>query len=71
MKKKGKAERDPNKPKKLQTAFFYYMSLRREQEKANSGTVGMNELAKRAGEEWKAMSEEEKNKYRQAVDQIN
>lgn len=51
VKKKEKKVKDPNKPKKL-------MSLKREQLKSEGPmATGMNDLAKKCGEEWASMSE--------------
>ncbi|GAV63553.1 HMG_box domain-containing protein [Cephalotus follicularis] len=58
--KKTKKEKDPLKPKHPMPAFFLYLNERRAALAENKNVI---EVAKIAGEEWKNMTEKEKEPY--------
>lgn len=62
-KKKEKKVVDPNAPKKPQTAFFVFIAEFRVQLKEEGSTMKPAEVAKVAGEKWKALTAEEKEPY--------
>jgi len=74
--KKGakKRKKDPNAPKRPQTAFFVFSTKHREAVKKELGEgVRVGDIAKRLGEKWKELADEDKTEYneeaaRQKVD---
>ncbi|CAI2369101.1 unnamed protein product [Moneuplotes crassus] len=63
--KKSKADKDPNAPKKPLTAFMLYTNKRRsEVMKANPG-MKITEISTIIGKEWKELTEEEKNIWKE------
>lgn len=62
-KKKRKKVKDPNAPKRNQTAFFLWQSDNRSKIKQPGDTVA--DTAVRAGAMWKSMGEDEKRPYEQ------
>nr|XP_043608384.1 high mobility group B protein 7 isoform X2 [Erigeron canadensis] len=64
VKKAGKKERDPTKPKRPPTAFFLFMDdFRKTFKEANPDNKKVAVVAKEGGEKWKAMTDEEKKVY--------
>jgi len=66
--KKGKEKRrkrtkDPNAPKRPQTAFFLFMNDRRAALKQERPDIGFGDVAKILSEEWKKASKAVKDKY--------
>ncbi|MFS7994077.1 putative chromatin remodeling & transcriptional activation HMG family [Helianthus anomalus] len=62
--KKGKAAKDPNKPKRPASAFFVFMEEFRKQFKAeNPDNKSVAAVGKAGGVKWKAMSTSEKAPY--------
>uniref|UniRef100_A0A914H0T7 FACT complex subunit SSRP1 n=1 Tax=Globodera rostochiensis TaxID=31243 RepID=A0A914H0T7_GLORO len=61
--KKGEKKKDPNAPKRNQSAFFLWQSENRPQIKKPGDSVV--DTAARAGQMWKAMSADEKQPYEQ------
>lgn len=61
--KKEKKKKDPNAPKKGMSAYFFFMNENREKIKTENPGIAFTEIAKVAGEKWKAVSAEEKAKY--------
>ncbi|KAH9296826.1 hypothetical protein KI387_028508 [Taxus chinensis] len=60
----AKAKKDPNQPKRPQTAFFVFLEEFRKTFKAENPNVkGVTAVGKACGEKWKAMSEKEKAPY--------
>lgn len=57
--------KDPNAPKKPITSFIYYNKHKiDEYKKKNPGQkINVPSLGKQSGEEWKSMSDHEKDKY--------
>ncbi|KAI4977373.1 hypothetical protein ZWY2020_057285 [Hordeum vulgare] len=59
--KKGKAGKDPNKPKRAPSAFFVFMGeFREEFKQKNPKNKSVAAVGKAAGERWKSLSESEK-----------
>ncbi|RKP28081.1 high mobility group box domain-containing protein, partial [Syncephalis pseudoplumigaleata] len=54
--------RDPARPKRPMSAFFHYLTGRREELRRNSD-IALTEVAKQVAEEWKGLSEAEKKPY--------
>merc|ERR1719326_2640205 len=66
--KKGKKEKDPNKPKRATTAYFYFLGdaraeIVRVDLKGDKSKVA--EVTKIAGAKWKALDAKSKEKYEQ------
>ncbi|XAR58058.1 hypothetical protein NMG60_11026415 [Bertholletia excelsa] len=62
--KKGKAAKDPNKPKRPASAFFVFMEEFRKQYKAkHPNNKSVAAVGKAGGDKWKSMSEAEKAPY--------
>ncbi|OMO98224.1 hypothetical protein CCACVL1_04291 [Corchorus capsularis] len=62
--KKLKKGKDPNGPKRPQTAFFLFMDdFRKAFKEANPDAKGVTQVTKEGGEKWKSMSDEEKKPY--------
>jgi len=61
--KRSKRAKDPNAPKKPQTAYFIFSSERRPQLKTLHPEKKITELAKLLGDEWKEKDESEKKTY--------
>ncbi|XGW15985.1 hypothetical protein V3C99_001443 [Haemonchus contortus] len=57
-KKREKKEKDPNAPKRAQSAYFHWLNENRAKIKKDGDSVA--DVAKRAGEMWKAMDAESK-----------
>ncbi|KAH7441133.1 hypothetical protein KP509_03G026600 [Ceratopteris richardii] len=59
--KKSARVRDANEPKRPPTAFFLFLEdYRKKFKDENPDSKGVSEVARSAGEKWKAMSEEDK-----------
>ena len=68
--KKRKVKKDPNAPKRPQTAFFLFSAEFRAEVRANlpEGVTGIGEVAKELGRRWGELGEVEKSGYqRQAA----
>jgi len=61
--KKSKAQKDPNAPKKPQTAFFLFMADNRSRVKREDPDLAHTEVAKQLGQEWQNLDSNEKSKY--------
>merc|ERR1719456_263890 len=64
-KKFRKCPKDKHAPKKALSAYFMFLADKRETMKAEYPTLKITELGKKAGELWKALTEEEKAVYKQ------
>nr|KYP47789.1 HMG1/2-like protein [Cajanus cajan] len=61
---KGKAAKDPNKPKRPPSAFFVFMEeFRKQFNKENPDNKAVSAVGKAAGAKWKSMSDAEKAPY--------
>merc|ERR1711939_613810 len=63
-KKFSKCPKDKNAPKKALSAYFIFLADKRESMKARFPELKITQLGKKAGELWKALSEEEKEVYK-------
>jgi len=63
-KKKEKKAKDPNAPKKPQTAFFVYLREQRQVVKDKNPTMKPKELVSELGRLWKEMSDEDKKEFK-------
>ncbi|KAL1566668.1 HMG1/2-like protein [Salvia divinorum] len=62
--KKGKAAKDPNKPKRPASAFFVFMEdFRKTYKEKHPNNKSVSAVGKAGGEKWKSMSEAEKAPY--------
>jgi len=61
--KRSKKQKDPNAPKRNQTAFFLFMNDRRAPLKAERPDIAFGDVAKILAEEWKKASKAIKDKY--------
>lgn len=62
-KKRGKKNKDPNKPKRNQSAFFLYSNANRARIKEENPNIAFGAVAKLLSAEFKALSDEERAKY--------
>ncbi|XP_042377796.1 DNA-binding protein MNB1B-like [Zingiber officinale] len=62
--RKSKADKDPNKPKRPQSAFFVFMEeFRKIFKEKNPNNKSVAAVGKAGGDKWKSLSEEEKAPY--------
>ncbi|XP_042029795.1 HMG1/2-like protein [Salvia splendens] len=62
--KKGKAAKDPNKPKRPASAFFVFMEdFRKTYKEKHPNKKSVSAVGKAGGEKWKSMTEAEKAPY--------
>ena len=59
-----KAERDPNKPKKPPTAYFLWLAENRNAIKEENPGIKITEIAKKAGELWRALETSDKQVWK-------
>lgn len=64
--KKRKKDKDPNAPKKPLTAYFAWMNENRQRIKDENSGATIGEVAKIAGEEWRALDAGTKSKFEKA-----
>ncbi|CAL1528533.1 unnamed protein product [Lymnaea stagnalis] len=76
---KGK-DKDPNRPKRPQSAYFIWLNEHREQIKEENPGISVTDLSKRAGEMWKEVTDktewdekakEAKAEYQKAMEEYN
>lgn len=63
VKKPIKKKKDPNAPKKPLSAFVLFSADRRVEIKKENPEITFVEMSKKLGEDWKAISSKEKEKY--------
>uniref|UniRef100_A0A6B2LIQ4 HMG box domain-containing protein n=1 Tax=Arcella intermedia TaxID=1963864 RepID=A0A6B2LIQ4_9EUKA len=69
-KKRAKKEKDPNAPKPAANAYMLFQKERRAEIKSqNPNLKAVTEIAKKLGEMWRGMTEEEKKKYTKQAEQ--
>lgn len=56
-KKKSKSKKDPNAPKRPQSAYFLWFNANREEMKKENPEMGITDLSRRAGELWKQVED--------------
>ncbi|GFZ09457.1 HMG1/2-like protein [Actinidia chinensis var. chinensis] len=62
--KKGKAVKDPNKPKRPASAFFVFMEeFRKQYKEKHPNNKSVAAVGKAGGDKWKSLSEAEKAPY--------
>lgn len=64
--KKGRREKkakDPNAPKRAMTPYLFYSQERRPGAKSENPGMNTRDLSRKMGEEWNAMSEDQKRSY--------
>jgi len=61
--KKKKQKKDPNAPKRPANPYMFYQKDIREQVKSEFPTLKMADLAKKIGERWNGLSQEQKQPY--------
>lgn len=66
--KAGKVEKDPEKPKRAQTAYSIFFTDKVEEKKPTGQKIP--EIAKEAGKLWKEMSEEQKKPYEERAKEM-
>ncbi|KAI8982413.1 high mobility group box domain-containing protein [Mycotypha africana] len=62
-KKKRRAKKDPNAPKRGLSAYMFFSQEKRAEVKAENPEASFGQIGKILGEKWKAMSDEEKKPY--------
>lgn len=65
---KGKAKKDPNAPKRGQSAYFYFMNEIRPKVKEETPDISFTDIGKVIGEKWKVISADEKARYEAMAD---
>jgi hypothetical protein len=64
-----KAKKDKNAPKRAISAFFFYQKTRREPLKTEQKELSNKELISKMSEEWKNLSEEQRQPYHRMAEQ--
>lgn len=64
-----KRERDPNKPKRALSAFFYYAKDERPNVRSINPDFSVGEVAKELGRKWNELSESEKAPYEKSAEE--
>merc|ERR1711990_830058 len=68
-KKAAKRKKDPNAPKRPQTAFFVFSAKHREEVKGELGDgARVGDIAKELGRRWKDLTDEDKIEYSQEAE---
>lgn len=65
----AKKERDPNKPKRALSAFFYYAKDERGAVRASNPDFSVGEVAKELGRQWNELTEEMKSPYEKSAEE--
>lgn len=69
MRKRKRAKKDPNAPKRALSAFFFFSQLKRQSITAEHNDWKVGQVAQELGRMWKALTEEEKKVYeKMAID---
>merc|ERR1711970_791950 len=63
----AKKEKDPNKPKRALSAFFYYANEERPKVRAANPDFSVGEVAKELGRQWGELTEDEKAKHEESA----
>ena len=66
-KKKGKAKKDPNKPKRAKNPFMFYSSAKRAELKVANPEAKPTDIAKMLGATWADLDEDDKKEYLDAA----
>lgn len=65
----AKKERDPNKPKRALSAFFYYAKDERATVRASNPDFSVGEVAKELGRQWNELTEATKQPYEKSAEE--
>lgn len=65
----ARKERDPNKPKRALSAFFYYAKDERAKVRAINPDFSVGEVAKELGRQWNELTEEQKSPYEKSAEE--
>lgn len=65
----SKKERDPNKPKRALSAFFYYAKDERPNVRSINPDFSVGEVAKELGRKWNELTEEQKSPYEKSAEE--
>jgi len=65
----SKKERDPNKPKRALSAFFYYAKDERPNVRSINPDFSVGEVAKELGRKWNELTEQEKSPYEKSAEE--
>jgi len=63
----SKKAKDPNMPKRNKSAYFFFCDEKRPEMKAKYPDYKVTELAKKLGEAWKALDEDDKKEYNESA----
>merc|ERR1719195_1177710 len=66
--KKGKFAKDPNAPKKAQTAYFAFLADKRETVKKENPDISHKDVLKKLGELWNGLTISEKAPYEKTAE---
>lgn len=66
--KKGKFAKDPNAPKKPQTAYFAFLADKREHVKAQNPSISHKDVLRKLGELWNALTPAQKGPYEKTAE---
>jgi len=64
-----KKDRDPNKPKRALSAFFYYAKDERPNVRSINPDFSVGEVAKELGRKWNELTEEQKSPYEKSAEE--
>jgi len=65
----SKKEKDPNKPKRALSAFFYYANEERPKVRASNPDFSVGEVAKELGRQWNELSATEKAPFEKSAEE--
>jgi ABC-type transporter MlaC component len=63
MRKRKRAKKDPNAPKRALSAFFFFSQIKRPEVQQAHPEHKVGQIAQEMGKMWKALTEQEKKKY--------
>merc|ERR1719461_1242642 len=67
--KKGKFAKDPNAPKKAQTAYFAFLADKRESVKKQNPDISHKDVLRKLGELWNGLSVSQKAPYEKTAEE--
>lgn len=67
---KHQTAKDPNRPKRPLTPFFVFLNENREKVKSKNSELKSTEIAKKLGEMWRALTESQKQEYKNKADEL-
>ena len=59
-KRKTKQDKDPNKPKRAQSAYMLWLADNREKIKTDNPGISFTDIVKKAGEIWRTLTSDDK-----------